>query len=33
MFVSMVREWMPRLGMVGSEFERLDAILVAEVKR
>jgi AcrR family transcriptional regulator len=33
MFVSMVREWMPRLGMVGSEFDRLDAILVAEVKR
>jgi len=33
MFVSMVREWMPRLGMVGSEFERLDALLVAEVKR
>lgn len=33
MFVSMVREWMPRLGMAGSEFERLDAILVAEVKR
>jgi AcrR family transcriptional regulator len=33
MFISMVREWMPRLGLVGSEFERLDAILVAEVKR
>lgn len=33
MFVSMVREWMPRLGLVGDEFERLDAILVAEVKR
>jgi AcrR family transcriptional regulator len=32
MFVSMVREWMPRLGMAGPEFERLDAILVAEVK-
>jgi AcrR family transcriptional regulator len=33
MFVSMMREWMPRLGMVGSEFERLDALLVTEVKR
>lgn len=33
MFVSMMREWMPRLGMVGDEFERLDDILVAEVKR
>jgi len=33
MFVSMVREWMPRLGMAGAEFERLDAILLAEVKR
>ena len=33
MFVSMVREWMPRMGLVGEEFERLDAILVAEVKR
>ena len=33
MFISMMREWMPRLGMVGEEFDRLDAILVAEVKR
>jgi hypothetical protein len=33
MFISMMREWMPRLGMVGDEFERLDALLVAEVKR
>jgi AcrR family transcriptional regulator len=33
MFIQMVREWMPRLGMGGEEFERLDALLVSEVKR
>ncbi len=33
MFASMVRSWMPRLGMTGDEFTRLDAVLTAELGR
>lgn len=28
MFASMIREWMPRLGLVGEEYTRLDKVLV-----
>jgi AcrR family transcriptional regulator len=33
MFASMVRSWMPRLGMTGDEYDRLDAVLVRELAR
>lgn len=33
MFTAMVREWMPRLGMTGAEFDRLNEILVRELAR
>jgi len=33
MFASMVREWMPRLGMTGAEYDRLDKVLVRELAR
>ena len=33
MFASMVREWMPRLGMTGQEYDRLDKVLVRELAR